>query len=1519
MAVPTDTVSLRITLRYQNLEEFVSRYAENVSSAGLFLRTKAPKPAGTKIRFELLLADGAKALRGEGVVVTVRQDDKPGMALRFNTLDAESQVVIDRIVEAHGQGALAPTPLSTSFGKPAEAKAKAPTTSSWRTGKSGPAGWSATPLPRSTSNASLLPRRASRVFGPGTGEIVLPPRSELVATAPEPAPAEAPPVPAAEDGEGTTTQPALALPRKRSSVPRPWASGRPGDSTDRIRVREMLPQGRPEPEPSATQRINTPPPQAAGSARPSDRTLRLDIRELGQVEPPQRAFDEKSPVGEAHVPTSEFGLGEPSTPHAPLAGLGGLEAVSPPAVGPTSDLRIEELSHDLEVDAEVPEVVVTPASQVEEEPTSSAGPPSGLVPLGAMPSAETVAADPAEAPARPHDTDDLALQETQAVDDETPPPLAPELYAETPGPLSAAAIEGLAEATQVSATAPAEATMLGDTGPLAGVSEVEAASPNAVALEAPLAAPLAASPSAEAQAEVRPPAEQEGAPVVAGAQEAGPEATQAPTPAGAALEATAPNPPPHGEPPAPVAREAWEAESPSTATNFADTPAATTEQAAVGAVAEPGPSPADVGWAEALGLPPTMPPRPAEEVAKPFDELETASNLTRPDAPKDTADVPELHGLSGDLGPATQVIDRPNEGGEASGHDTHDLGPASEDLAPPIAPIPDPRSRPRMELPPPGPLFPPRPQDGETPASRAAAVATLTPLPDVQTLPPVEPPPALFSAEEQTTRTADPRPVVSVQVTSEANDEPSTSLADAAAALGLDLAEVRARAVTDAATEIVSGFQAPRGPSTPGTNLRAEGDTNADRPAPTRPETPAPRTESAPRPELPTRSNPARQVSAPGRAAIGRASSVPGAFSSKISVTGVEGAPTSESGEYAPESPRPPPRVGPFRPVIERDHGATQDDPAVMLQAARAAAFSEEATEVPPERDPGPAPATHLKEEARPAPPPPSTTAPQERGTGDLPGDKSRVVGIDLGGHWVRIGLIEHGELELIPIGGSSYVPALVAARVDGSLVAGAKARSILHDEPGRVVSPLAVLRAWGPAGVDPHRAGVRVVGNEGSRLLLRLGDRTVDFGEVLVTFFSTLKGAVATHLGNERFRALIAVPPGLDPAAQQILEHACQEARLRVARFVPEAEAMLLAYNLQEHPVDSVLLVDVGIGHLAVALARRNKGALQVVDALHDESLSASVIDQRVADLTLEELASKAGEDHRQDPVARVRLIEAIEFARLDIKRMPTVELKVTLPAPGGAAGVGVERSIKLPRARIYQVTESLVRDIALKAQELLKRQGADPRTIGAVVIAGSGGTYPPLVQALGQLVQKEPLFAVPAAQVFALGLARAGVTLERVEVTGRPDTLHASIGMELPGGRFRPLLSAGAKLPATLEKVYPSTKDNQADLELRLFQGDAEFVRSCTPLGTLVLSGLPKGERGSVKIGLSLEVAADGVLTARLREPTEMLEHTLVLATAQTPEAKKKALPAARPPPRRPEPPPKANTGFFGRLFKK
>ena len=168
MTSDSDTVSLRITLRYRDLDEFVQRYADNLSAAGLFLRTKAPKPTGTKVRFELLLTSGTRALRGEGVVVSVRTDSKPGMALRFNVLDAESQALVDRVVKTHGNGALAPTPLSGSISGAARVE-RAKSTARWRSTRGTPPGWTSV-----RGGASSRSKPSEPASGPATSEIRLP-------------------------------------------------------------------------------------------------------------------------------------------------------------------------------------------------------------------------------------------------------------------------------------------------------------------------------------------------------------------------------------------------------------------------------------------------------------------------------------------------------------------------------------------------------------------------------------------------------------------------------------------------------------------------------------------------------------------------------------------------------------------------------------------------------------------------------------------------------------------------------------------------------------------------------------------------------------------------------------------------------------------------------------------------------------------------------------------------------------------------------------------------------------------------------------------------------------------------------------------------------------------------------------------------------------------------------------------------------------------------------------------------
>jgi molecular chaperone DnaK len=110
-------VPLRIRLPFATEDEFVDRYGVHVGKGGIFIATRAAKPEGTALSFELVLADGAKLMRGEGVVHEVLVDDQPGragMTVRFTRIDARTRALIDRIVASREGGARAEPPAAPS-------------------------------------------------------------------------------------------------------------------------------------------------------------------------------------------------------------------------------------------------------------------------------------------------------------------------------------------------------------------------------------------------------------------------------------------------------------------------------------------------------------------------------------------------------------------------------------------------------------------------------------------------------------------------------------------------------------------------------------------------------------------------------------------------------------------------------------------------------------------------------------------------------------------------------------------------------------------------------------------------------------------------------------------------------------------------------------------------------------------------------------------------------------------------------------------------------------------------------------------------------------------------------------------------------------------------------------------------------------------------------------------------------------------------------------------------------------
>jgi molecular chaperone DnaK len=108
-------VGLLVRLSYGSVDEFVERFATNLSRGGVFIRTRTPKPPGTQVAFELKLASGETVVKGLGTVLWSRNEDPhsnppvaPGMGVQFNDLDEPSRAVIERVMEKREARGVAP-------------------------------------------------------------------------------------------------------------------------------------------------------------------------------------------------------------------------------------------------------------------------------------------------------------------------------------------------------------------------------------------------------------------------------------------------------------------------------------------------------------------------------------------------------------------------------------------------------------------------------------------------------------------------------------------------------------------------------------------------------------------------------------------------------------------------------------------------------------------------------------------------------------------------------------------------------------------------------------------------------------------------------------------------------------------------------------------------------------------------------------------------------------------------------------------------------------------------------------------------------------------------------------------------------------------------------------------------------------------------------------------------------------------------------------------------------------------
>ena len=98
--------------------------------------------------------------------------------------------------------------------------------------------------------------------------------------------------------------------------------------------------------------------------------------------------------------------------------------------------------------------------------------------------------------------------------------------------------------------------------------------------------------------------------------------------------------------------------------------------------------------------------------------------------------------------------------------------------------------------------------------------------------------------------------------------------------------------------------------------------------------------------------------------------------------------------------------------------------------------------------------------------------------------------------------------------------------------------------------------------------------------------------------------------------------------------------------------------------------------------------------------------------------------------------------------------------------------------------------------------------------------------------------------------------------------DVTPMSLRIETVGGYSDVLIAANSPVPCEKTRTFLTASDNQTVVFIRVAQGESSRFAENTRLGELELSGLKPGTRGEVKILVTFELDADGILNVRAKD---------------------------------------------------
>ena len=491
------------------------------------------------------------------------------------------------------------------------------------------------------------------------------------------------------------------------------------------------------------------------------------------------------------------------------------------------------------------------------------------------------------------------------------------------------------------------------------------------------------------------------------------------------------------------------------------------------------------------------------------------------------------------------------------------------------------------------------------------------------------------------------------------------------------------------------------------------------------------------------------------------------------------------------------------------------------------------------------------------------------------------IVGIDLGTTNSEIAIVRNGRIEVIDIeNGVPMLPSVVGLGDDNALLVGAAARNqyVLH----------------------PERTIRSVKRRMGEATRLELGGKPYSPPDISAMILLRLKKVAEAHLGTSVKRAVITVPAYFSDAQRQATREAGEIAGLEVVRILNEPTAAALAYGAHRRAAAGsaastvarkALVYDLGGGTFDVSIVNMEGDVVEVLASHGNNRLGGDDFDRCIVDFALAHLELSHGIDAATaaaSPIAMARLQRAAEAAKITLSDRPYATLAEEFLFE--KEGAPIHLSLEISRHEYEELIEPYITEtmdavhVALSGAKLAVSQ------LDEVLLVGGATRTPMVSRLLEALTGIQPHGEINPDLCVAMGAAIQGQTIAggaspTVLIDVTPYTFGTSTFGLLDGRDypycFVPLIRSNTPIPASRSEVFYTMYDNQAEVDVTVFQGEAPDALDNIEIGRFLVEGLGKVPAGN-PIVIEFSIDINGILQVRASEKKTGLQYAITIDNA-------------------------------------